>query len=168
MTFNHLFSPVTGTRHRTTVAFTPGEAAINGALHRWLCCPDPPLVLEATCQMWNPLHNGECWEHGVPWTFGKDSEKVVRELGKKNLRCNANTSHFGFQAIHPNHFVFSRYYDVNKLDHFPRSLDTSTRFVEIFDQAYFPNHKNPALLHIFEHVHLFATMQKCTIASRKT
>ena len=50
--------------------------------------------------------------------------------------------------------MFSLYYDVNGLDHFPRSLDTSTRFAEIFDQAYFPNHKNPALLYRFEYFQL--------------
>ena len=34
---------------------------------------------------------------------------------------------------------------------FPRTLDTSTRFEEIFDAAFYPTHRNPSLLHKFEY-----------------
>ena len=78
VTLNQLFVPSTGIRPRQSVVFTPGETTINGPLHRMLFCPDPPLVLEAQTQMWNPLHNAGCWEHGVPWTFGKDFATVVK------------------------------------------------------------------------------------------
>ena len=54
---HNLCSHLSGVRHRASVSYSPAEATINGALHRLMLCPDPPLVFEATTQMWNPLHN---------------------------------------------------------------------------------------------------------------
>ena len=163
ITFNHLFSPMTGGRKIITLCFTPGDATINGALHRWLCCPDPPLVLEATCPMWNPLHCAGCWDHKVPWSFGRDAEAVSNRYADQNMKCNHYNSCFGFQSIHPNHFVFSRYYDVNNLDHFPRSVETSTKFADIFILL-------TRILSCFIdlNIFIFVIMQRSAIARRKT
>ena len=78
----------------------------------------------------------------------------MKEHDKKQLPCFGNRSHFGFGAIHVNHFVWSNWYDVNKMEHFPRSLDRSTRVAEIFGSANYPTQPNPALLHNFEYFRL--------------
>ena len=70
VTFNQLFMPMSGLRKRATLSFHSNDVTINGALHRWLCCPDPPLIQEVASSFWNTLSNGEDWEHEVPWSFG--------------------------------------------------------------------------------------------------
>ena len=40
------------------------------------------------------------------------------------------------------------------MEHFPRSVDISTRVAEIFGYAYYPTQRNLALLHHFEHFRL--------------
>lgn len=99
ITITQLAMPMSGLRTRVTINFTPYDATLNATAYHWIYCPDPPLIQEVTPTDWNPLGNGECWDHQVPWSFGPNAEKVTAEYAKDSVLCYDYHSCLGFQLI---------------------------------------------------------------------